>query len=393
MGHDATAIDLLNAASVKLDEGVFMGQPHTELLVRYRLGNLIKELGYSKKAIPYLERVQEIYEKYGAPKPLSSHLIMNYLGLAYLRSGEREKAEALFRQIVEEKEETNNIYTDLYPWAKQRLAEIYRMKAQYTESESILLGMMKPQNRKGEGLPPIYMVRCMRDLASGYRGQGRYEEAEQMYIKVQEMDKEVPSILLANLYSDMGRYRQAEELLRAAIERIPDQVPGKDPMQLMRAKNDLAVVLTKQGDFEEAERLFTEVLKVRKERWSDDHPDTLTTINAFGVLRREQKKYEQAESLLRQALDGRLRKLGKDYPDCLESMHELAILYKEQARYEEAEKYFIEALNGRRLKLGDTHPHTLESWKNLIDLYEVWGKPEKAEEWRAKQPQTEVANK
>lgn len=384
MGREATAIDLLNAASVKLDEGRFKDQPHTELLVRYRLGNLIKDLGYSKKAIPYLERVQEIYEKHGAPKPLSSHLIMNYLGLAYLRSGESKKAEKLFQQIVEEKEETDHIYTALYPWVKQRLAEIYRMKAQYTESERILMEMMDPQFRNGEGLPEGYMVRCMTGLAETYRGQGRYEKAEQMYIKVKEMGNQVNPFLLAELHLDMGRYRQAEELLRAEIERIPDESPGKDPMRLMTAKNGLAVVLTKQGHYDEAERLFTEVWKVRKERWSDDHPDTLTTINAFGVLRRKQKKYEQAESLLRQALDGRQQKLGNDHPACFETIHELGILYKEQARYEEAERLLLEAIEGRRLKLGGTHPHTIESLNNLVTLYEAWNKPEKAKEWRTK---------
>ena len=382
MGRDATAIDLLDAATAKLDEGVFQDQPLTELLVRYRLGNLIKDLGYSKKAIPHLERVQEIYSEHGVPEGLSRHLIMNYLALAYLRSGELNKAETLFRQIIKEKEETDHIYTDLYPWVKQRLAEIYRMKAQYTESERILLEMMDPKFRKGKGITQTTMVQCMYDLANTYWRQGRYEEADQMEIKAQEMGGQVPSRKLAFRHMGLGHYRQAEELLRAEVERIPRESPGKDHPRLITAKNDLAMLLTKQGDFDEAECLFEEVLKTRTERWSDDHPSTLTTINAFGVLRREQKKYEQAESLLQQALNGRQRKLGADHFTCFETMHELGILYKEQTRYEEAEKYFLEALEGRRLILGDTHPHTLDSWNNLIALYEAWDKPEQAEQWK-----------
>ena len=64
----------------------------------------------------------------------------------------------------------------------------------------------------------------------------------------------------------------------------------KYPRRLMTAKNDLAVVLTEQGDFDEAEHLLTELWEVRKERWPDDYPGTLGIINAFGVLRRQQKK-------------------------------------------------------------------------------------------------------
>ena len=383
MGRDATAIDLLDAAAMKLDEGAFKDQPLTELLVRYRLGNLTKSLGYSKNAIPYLERVQEIYMQHGAPPPLSDHLIMNYLALAYLRSGEQEKAEPLFQMIIEEKDKNNQTSGLLYPLVKLRFAEICRMKARYKESERILLEMMQPQFRNGEGLRQDYIVMCMCDLAETYRAQGQYEESEKMYIEAQDVIERhdvkrfMPSTGLARLYLDLGRYSQAERLLKEEIERIPRERPGKD---------DLAVVLTRKGEFNEAERLFEEVWKVRREKWDDDHPDTLTTINDFGVLRRKQKDYAKAEELLRQALEGRQRKLGNDYPDCFESMHELAVLYKEQSRYEEAEKFLFEAIEGRRLKLGDKHPHTIESLKNLIALYEAWNKPEKAAHWRAKLP-------
>jgi len=396
-GRDATVIDLIDAATEKLDAGKFKDQPvTTESLLRFRLGNLIKDLGYPNKAVPHLERVRDIYLEHGIKPPetgrarsgASPHVNMNYLGLAYLGSGEREKAEKLFRQMIEEKEETNDIYTDLYPHAKLMLAEIHRMRAQYTESERILLEMMDPQYRNGEGIKPAYMVRCMHGLAETYRGQGRYEEADQIYIKLQEMGKQVNPFLLAWLYLDMERYRQAEEVSRAEIERIPES-PGKNPRSLMNTKNNLAVALTKQALYDEAERLFEEVLKVRRERWSDDHPETLKTINAFGVLRREQKKYEQAESFLLQALKGREQKLGADHFTCFETMHELAILYKEQELYDKAEPLLRDAIEGRREKLGITHPHTQESIRILIDLYEARNKPEKAEEWRAKLEQIE----
>jgi len=398
-GRDATTIDLLDAAAAKLDEGVFQDQPLTELLVRYRLGNLTKDIGYSKKAIPYLERVRQIYVEHGAPPPLSSGLIMNYLALAYLRSGERETAESLFQMIIEDKEKRDAIYTNLYPWVKFKFAEICRMQARYDESERILLEMMDPQFRKGQGIPTRYMARCMCDLAETYRAQGRYDESVKMYIEAQDVierdDVDVttfspsPSMGLARLYMDLGRYQEAEELYRGEIERVPRERPGKDHVDTIAAMNDLAVVLTRQEDFDEAEHLFKEVWKVRKEKWYDDHPDTLTTINDFGVLRREQQRYDEAESMLRQALEGRKSKLGKKHHACFESMHELAVLYKEQAQYEKAEPLLLEALEGRRLKLGDEHPHTLKSWHNLIELYESWGKPEKAAQWRNRLPPME----
>ncbi|MFC1793306.1 tetratricopeptide repeat protein [Planctomycetota bacterium] len=120
---------------------------------------------------------------------------------------------------------------------------------------------------------------------------------------------------------------------------------------------------------------------------------TFRNINGLAVLCTRQKQYDQAEILFDEALKGRQRELGEDHPETLESKNDLAVLYKEQARYEEAEKYLLEAVKGRRLKLGDQHPRTLESLNNLIELYEAWNKPEKAEEWRAKLPVEEDMEK
>jgi len=115
----------------------------------------------------------------------------------------------------------------------------------------------------------------------------------------------------------------------------------------------------------------------------------LDFINGVAVLRTKQKQFDHAESFFNEALKGRLHKLGDTHPDTLQSKNDLALLYKEQGLYDKAEQLLLEAVKGRRLKLGDTHPHTIESWNNLIALYEAWNKPEKAKEWRMKFEQIE----
>ena len=113
-------------------------------------------------------------------------------------------------------------------------------------------------------------------------------------------------------------------------------------------------------------------------------------MNGLAVLHTKQKQYNEAETLFDEALKGRQRELGEDHPDTLESKNDLAVLYKEQARYNEAESLLLESLEGRRKVLGEEHPDTLGSLNNLIELYEAWGKPEKAEKWRAKLPDAET---
>jgi tetratricopeptide (TPR) repeat protein len=145
-----------------------------------------------------------------------------------------------------------------------------------------------------------------------------------------------------------------------------------------------------QEHFDKAEEQFKKGIEFgNHELPGKDHPVTLRNINDLAVLYTKQKKYEDAERLFHDVLERRKLKLGDDHPDTLESKNDLALLYKERGRYEESEKYLLGAVKGRRPKLGDTHPHTQESIKTLITLYEAWNKPEKAEEWRAKLGQIE----
>ena len=105
-------------------------------------------------------------------------------------------------------------------------------------------------------------------------------------------------------------------------------------------------------------------------------------------MRREQGQYEQAETLFNEVLTNRRKRLDEDHPAILHVKNDLAVLYKKQGEYNKAEPLLLEAVDGRRLKLGGTHPHTIESWNNLIDLYDAWNKPEKADQWRTRLPQS-----
>jgi tetratricopeptide (TPR) repeat protein len=232
-----------------------------------------------------------------------------------------------------------------------------------------------------------------------YKAQGRYEEAEKELLKALDIRKRKGEstvnamTCLAWLYIDINRYSDANDLLIKVIDIARNNSGKQAKFNMLKGMRMLAKLRTRQGDFEEAERLLRKVLEDITTDSYRDNMEKLNTIHDYGVLRRLQKKYTEAESLLIQALEGRKFHLGPDdHPECLVSMHELAILYKEQARYEEAEAYLLKTVEGRRLKLGDTHPHTLESTNNLINIYEDWNKPEEAEKWRVKLPEKERAD-
>jgi tetratricopeptide (TPR) repeat protein len=352
-GREATIADMLDSASKSL-RSKFKDQPLAEAAICWRLGKIYQYFGDNRSAIPYLTRLYQLRREHLGEHKGPTNTAKNYLALAYNAAGQYSEAERLFDELIEFYQQSNPENVGMLPWLKCNISRIYIRQGRYEEAERLLVETLSSSETAWwkrwmpEGEP------YLENLAEIYLYWGKYEQAEKLFKEtVESQGREGTSDPgaavysmdgLGRLYMAQNRYDQAEEQFKKGIDFGNHELPGKDHPLTLRNINDLSVLYTKQKKYEDAERLFDEVLEARKLKLGDDHPDTL------------------------------------------ESKNDLAMLYKEQGRYEEAEKYLLEAVEGRRLKLGDTNPHTIESVNNLIDLYEAWDKPEKAKQWQGKLP-------
>jgi hypothetical protein len=93
---------------------------------------------------------------------------------------------------------------------------------------------------------------------------------------------------------------------------IPAERP--DTVTLMSASN-LAVSLSDQRKYTEAERINREVLGARRRVLGEEHPGTrLNTANSLEVSLSDQRKHAEAEEMLQIALEVSRRVLGDDHP-------------------------------------------------------------------------------
>ena len=83
----------------------------------------------------------------------------------------------------------------------------------------------------------------------------------------------------------------------------------------------------------------------------------------------EDGRFDEAEKLFVQVMETFKTKLGADYPDTLASMANLASTYRNQGRWEEAEKLEVEVMETFKKKLGADYPNTLTSMGNLASMY------------------------
>ncbi|WP_254434466.1 tetratricopeptide repeat protein, partial [Dolichospermum sp. UHCC 0352] len=131
---------------------------------------------------------------------------------------------------------------------------------------------------------------------------------------------------LALLYYSQGRYNDAEPLYLQSLD-IRKRQLGNDHPDVARSLNGLALLYYSQGRYNDAEPLYLQSLDIRKRQLGNDHPDVARSLNGLALLYYSQGRYNDAEPLYLQSLDIRKRQLGNDHPDVARSLNGLALLY------------------------------------------------------------------
>jgi tetratricopeptide (TPR) repeat protein len=254
-----------------------------------------------------------------------------------------------------------------------RTGSYYNSQGRYGDAEPLYLEALAMRKQLlGEAHPSV--AASLNNLAVLYEKQGRYEEAEPLYLEALAMDQRLlgeahPDIAaslsnLAALYCFQGRYEAAEPLYLEALA-MRKRLLGEAHPNVANSLNNLAGLYEAQGRYADAEPLYLEALAMMKRLLGEVHPDVATSLNNLAELYRSQGRYEEAEPLYLEALAMDQRLLGEAHPDIAASLNNLALLYQAQGRYGDAEPLYLEALAMRKQLLGEAHPNVANSLFSL----------------------------
>jgi Flp pilus assembly protein TadD len=232
------------------------------------------------------------------------------------------------------------------------LALLYDSQGRYNDAEPLYLQSLDIRKRQlGNDHPDVATI--LNNLAGLYESQGRYNDAEPLYlqsldIRKRQLSNDHPDVAtslnnLAQLYYSQGRYNDAEPLLLQSLD-IRKRQLGNDHPHVAQSLNNLAQLYYSQGQYNDAEPLYLQSLDIRKRQLGNDHPDVAQSLNNLAQLYYSQGQYNDAEPLYLQSLDIKKRQLGNDYPDVATSLNNLALLYESQRKYLEAENLAQQAL-------------------------------------------------
>lgn len=118
---------------------------------------------------------------------------------------------------------------------------------------------------------------------------------------------------LAALLDGQGRYEEAEALYVEAIA-VWERMAGPPPIELAVSLNNLAAIDQARGRLEPAEPLYRRALALKERLLPPGHPDLAMTLNNLAVLCRKEGRLAEAAGLYARALDIFARALGPDHP-------------------------------------------------------------------------------
>jgi serine/threonine protein kinase len=178
--------------------------------------------------------------------------------------------------------------------------------------------------------------------------------------------------------SKMGQLRQAESMLREAIDNLHKS--GIEALVLADAIRSLAVNLRSQGKLADAEARQREELALEiRLAGGEEHLGVAGSFLNLGDLLTEEGKGKEGETWLTKGLALRRKLLGDDHVEVGYAWAHLAACLQRQGRLAEVEPAAREALRIWVNGFGPTHTWTIGILNQLVGLLREEGKPSEAE--------------
>ena len=161
-------------------------------------------------------------------------------------------------------------------------------------------------------------------------------------------------------HTKLGEWTDAQLLQEDILKRVEGTHMHSGGVKSI--KNSLASIYSNQGRWKEAEELGAQVMEMSNRALGGGHPDTLTNMANLASTFWNQGRWKEAEELFVQVVGAEKRVLGQEHPSTLTSMGNLASIYQNQA-----------GGDGRRLKslkaVCAGHGHEEEGARPRASLY------------------------
>ncbi len=169
----------------------------------------------------------------------------------------------------------------------------------------------------------------------------------------------------------LGEFEDAGKRLDALLP-IVERVDGPDGEIAIKAREDLAILLTYRGDYTRAEPIFRDVIARKTKRWGAEAPKTLDTMNEFAIMYLESNRFAEGAAILETMLPIEEKIYGPEHSSTNNIVSNLAGALRQQGTPEKiaaSGPYYKRAYEFVRKKYGERHPSTIMATGNYGNYF------------------------
>ena len=322
------------------------------------LGSLYRKMDVLDMAEYFYLRSLDLVRKNYGYDHTAAYTPIDNRRIIYAKQGQYQQAETMQREAITLIEQMSKNYP--YLWSSlYQLAEICVSRGFYMEAESIfkqLLGIFEQKH----DFKNLSRAQILGSLSYIYMLQGNWADAGALQIQaisLAEPDRDLnpyltarTKMLMGELKRRQGLFEEASALFECALN-IPQEqkfLPG-----IARAYYYMAELNSDLGMHKEAEEFHRKALDMRKQIYPEDHPIVATSFQSLGALFLTMGELESSEKFLRRALDIRENKLRPDHPDTAETLQLYSTLMQRRGQLVQAAEMETraEAIIGRNRAL------------------------------------------
>jgi tetratricopeptide (TPR) repeat protein len=338
------------------------GEQHWEVLLA--LAKLHEAKGQYHQTIGYYQDILDVFDE--NVFEITYHYLeaLHQIASLQVRVGHWEKATKNYHKLIhhaETAEEKQKLYV--------HLAELYFYQGDFKRLEMNLLQAVHIMQKGDFTVEPSLMNR----MANLYVSLGKYKEADNLLresIQYQKQIKDTLSVVYAlslenraNLLKDLGQYDRADSLYQRVFE-IMEMAVGKQHPFYITTLNNYAILKESLGEYSQAEKLYFQVIEAREA----NTPEYASVLNNLGTLFTRLGQYERAKRFYDHSLRIYLQNYGENHTDYITTLHNLAFWYEEQTQIDSASITYQKVLELEENTLGKNHPQYANTLHNLAWL-------------------------
>ncbi|CAF1432424.1 unnamed protein product [Rotaria sordida] len=294
------------------------------------------------------------------------------LGAILIQLGEHEKAELLYKILLETASSDKNHadYNLQIGTMYYNISEYSKALSSYERSVEINK-IALPQNHPD-------LATSYNNIGNVYYNMGEYSQALTSYERSLEIRKIAlplnhPRLAgsynnIGNVYVNIGEYSKALSSYERSVE-IREIALPPNHLDLATSYNNIGNVYYNMDEYSQALTFYERSLEIRKIALPPNHPRLAGSYNNIGNVYVNIGKYSKALSSYERSVEIRKISLPPNHPDLAASYNNIGSVYYNMGEYSQALTSYERSLEIRKIALPPNHPHLAGSYNNIGNVY------------------------